>query len=99
MRQYFVVTSIIVVVAVVLLCLVFPAALWLLVPVGALVGIGIYDMTQTRHSLRRNFPLVGRGRWMLEAVRPFIRQYLLESDTDGTPVPRMFRSVDRKSVV
>ncbi len=93
MRQYFVVTSVIVIVAVLLLGLASPGFLWLLLPIAALVGIGVYDMCQSRHSLRRNFPLVGRGRWVLEGIRPFIRQYLLESDTDGTPVSRMFRSV------
>lgn len=93
MRQYFVVASVIVVLALLLLCLYVPLAFWLLLPLALLIAIGVYDMHQTKHSLRRNFPLVGRGRWVLEAVRPFIRQYLLESDTDGTPVPRMFRSV------
>ena len=55
--------------------------------------IGIYDMHQTQHSIRRNFPLIGRGRWVMESLRPFVRQYLLESETDGRPVNRMFRSI------
>ncbi|PPD42256.1 MAG: FMN-binding glutamate synthase family protein [Methylocystis sp.] len=50
-------------------------------------------MGQTRHSLRRNYPLFGRGRWIMEWIRPFIRQYLLESHTDGAPINRMFRSI------
>jgi glutamate synthase domain-containing protein 2 len=58
-----------------------------------LITIGSYDMWQTKHSLRRNFPLIGRGRWFMEFVRPFIRQYFIESDIDGAPVNRMFRSV------
>lgn len=67
---------------------------WLLflLTLGTL-GLGLYDMLQTRHTLRRNFPLLGRARWALEHLRPFIRQYLLESDTDGAPVNRMFRSI------
>ncbi|MFT7288727.1 MAG: glutamate synthase domain-containing protein 2 [Halieaceae bacterium] len=56
-------------------------------------GIGLYDMHQTGHSIRRNFPLLGRGRWFMEALRPFVRQYLLESDTGGAPINRMFRSI------
>jgi glutamate synthase domain-containing protein 2 len=55
--------------------------------------VGVYDMQQAQHSLRRNFPLVGRGRWLMEALRPFVRQYLLESDTDGAPINRMFRAI------
>lgn len=55
--------------------------------------IGVYDMQQTRHSIRRNFPLIGRGRWVMEGLRPFVRQYLLESETDGAPINRMFRSI------
>ncbi|MCQ4188766.1 FMN-binding glutamate synthase family protein [Methylocystis suflitae] len=58
-----------------------------------LIGIGLYDRRQTRHSLRRNYPLFGRGRWVMEWIRPFIRQYLIESDTDGAPINRMFRSI------
>lgn len=67
---------------------------WLLflLTLGTL-GLGLYDMLQTRHTLRRNFPLLGRARWAMEHLRPFIRQYLLESDTDGAPVNRMFRSI------
>jgi hypothetical protein len=55
--------------------------------------VGVYDMQQTQHSLRATFPLVGRGRWLMEALRPFVRQYLLESDTDGAPINRMFRAI------
>ncbi|MCA1790774.1 MAG: FMN-binding glutamate synthase family protein, partial [Thioalkalivibrio sp.] len=52
-----------------------------------------HDMFQTRHSIRRNFPLFGRARWLMEALRPFMRQYFVESDTDGAPINRMFRSI------
>ncbi|MFN2287045.1 MAG: FMN-binding glutamate synthase family protein [Chromatocurvus sp.] len=57
------------------------------------LGLGLQDMLQHRHTLRRNFPLIARGRWAIEHLRPFIRQYLLESDTDGAPVSRMFRTI------
>lgn len=70
-----------------------PPALWAIAFIVPFIGIGLYDMGQTRHSLRRNFPLFGRGRWIMERLRPFIRQYLIESDTDGAPINRMFRSI------
>lgn len=93
MRKHFLIGSVIAVLLVLFLCTVWApfAALFLLVIPGILVGL--YDMKQEAHSLRRNFPLVSRGRWFLESLRPFLRQYLFESETDGTPVNRMFRSV------
>ncbi|MEN8167437.1 MAG: FMN-binding glutamate synthase family protein [Pseudomonadota bacterium] len=75
-------------------CYVFwPPILWLLVVVAPFVLLGFYDMFQKQHSIRRNFPLFGRGRWIMEELRPYIRQYFVESDTDGTPINRMFRSI------
>jgi len=93
MRKQFVLASIAAVVLTLGVGFFWSPFLWLFLLIIPCVGIGVYDMHQTRHSLRRNFPLVGRGRWWMEAVRPFIRQYLMESDTDGVPISRMFRSV------
>jgi glutamate synthase domain-containing protein 2 len=62
----------------------------------ALLGtfaLGLADLAQTEHSLRHNFPLFARARWVAEHLRPFVRQYLLESDMDGAPINRMFRSI------
>lgn len=70
-----------------------PVFFWLLLIVVPLWGLGAYDRFQTGHSLRRNFPIIAHGRWCLEWLRPFFRQYFAESDTDGTPINRMFRSV------
>jgi glutamate synthase domain-containing protein 2 len=70
-----------------------PPVLWTLLVLLPLILLGLYDMSQPHHSLRRNYPLFGRGRWFMEWLRPFIRQYLIESDTDGAPVNRMFRSI------
>lgn len=71
-----------------------PETGWVLLLITVpLILLGCFDMLQTKHSLRRNFPLIGRGRWVMEFARPFIRQYFIESDIDGAPVNRMFRSV------
>ena len=67
--------------------------LWSLTVVVPLVLLGIYDRLQTQHAIQRNFPLFGRGRWLMEALRPYVRQYFVESDTDGAPINRMFRNV------
>src|SRR6266567_939060 len=58
-----------------------------------LAAIGVLDMAQTQHSLRRNYPILANLRFMLEKIRPEIRQYFLESDTDGTPFNRIQRAV------
>ena len=68
-------------------------ALFLFVIVGPLIYMGVVDMIQTRQSLRRNFPLVGRLRYVFEDLRPKIQQYFVESDTDGAPINRIDRSV------
>jgi glutamate synthase domain-containing protein 2 len=60
---------------------------------AVLVIIGVLDMTQTKHSLRRNYPILANIRFLLEKVRPEIRQYFLESDTDGTPFNRNKRAI------
>ncbi len=67
--------------------------IWLLAVIVPLIICGVYDMLQTRHTLWRNFPLVGRGRWIMEMLRPPLHQYFVESDTAGVPINRMFRSV------
>ncbi|MEA2047385.1 MAG: FMN-binding glutamate synthase family protein [Campylobacterota bacterium] len=67
--------------------------MWLFLPFTLLVGVGVYDMRQTKHTLRRNFPLIGRMRWVLEALRPPIRQNFIESDIDGLPISRMLRGL------
>ncbi|MGD2172431.1 MAG: FMN-binding glutamate synthase family protein [Gammaproteobacteria bacterium] len=73
---------------------------WIWVPAGWLFvlilpawAVALFDSLQRQHSLRRNFPLIGRARWIAEYLRPFVRQYFIESDTSGAPISRMFRSI------
>jgi glutamate synthase domain-containing protein 2 len=58
-----------------------------------LVIVGIRDLTQTRQSIRRNYPLLSHFRFLFERVRPEIRQYLLEDDTEELPFSRVQRSI------
>jgi glutamate synthase domain-containing protein 2 len=60
---------------------------------ASLVGVGVYDMVQTRRSILRNYPIIGHMRFMLEFVRPEIRQYFIESDNEATPFSRSQRSL------
>jgi glutamate synthase domain-containing protein 2 len=65
----------------------------LLVLSGALTVLGWHDITQTKRSILRNYPVIGHLRFMLEFIRPEIRQYFLENDTDATPFSRAQRSL------
>lgn len=58
-----------------------------------LILMGFYDMFQSKRTIRRNFPLLGRMRYLLEALGPGARQYFIESDTDGKPFNRLQRSL------
>ena len=60
---------------------------------GILIGIGLYDLLQTRHAILRNFPVLGHFRYLLERIRPEIQQYFIEGNTDGRPFSREERSL------
>lgn len=60
---------------------------------GALSAVGLWDLRQTKSSVLRNYPVIGHLRFMLEKIRPEIRQYFLENDTDATPFSRSQRSL------
>jgi glutamate synthase domain-containing protein 2 len=76
-----------------LVWLAWPPVLWSLVVLGPLFLLGLRDALQTRHTVLRNFPLIGHGRYAVEGVRPEIQQYLIESNLDAYPVEREFRSL------
>jgi glutamate synthase domain-containing protein 2 len=59
----------------------------------ALVGLGWRDTRQRRHSVLRNYPVIGHIRFLFEYVRTEIRQYLIESDAEATPFSRSQRSL------
>ena len=65
---------------------------WILGVFSIFILIGTKDMLQVKHTLWRNFPVLGRMRWLMEALRPKLYQYFVESDTDGMPINRLDRS-------
>lgn len=69
---------------------------WLLLP-GALslglAAIGLRDLRQNHHSILRNYPILAHLRFFFESIRPEVRQYLLESDTEKVPFSRNQRSL------
>ena len=70
-----------------------PPILFSLILFGPLIFIGLFDTMQTRHSIRRNFPVIGHGRYLMEMIRPEINQYFVESNSDGRPFNREERSI------
>jgi glutamate synthase domain-containing protein 2 len=66
--------------------------LWVLLPLAILFFMGIADIIQTKHTIKRNFPLFGRMRYVMEELRPKLYQYFIESDIDGRPINRIDRN-------
>lgn len=62
----------------------------LLVPLALL---GVHDLTQTRHAILRNYPVIGHLRFLMESFRPEIRQYMIEGDQDELPFSRQARAL------
>ncbi|RUP23553.1 MAG: FMN-binding glutamate synthase family protein [Curvibacter sp.] len=60
---------------------------------GALFALGVYDVLQKRHSVLRNYPVIGHLRFVLEYIRPEIRQYFIESDNEASPFSRAQRTL------
>ncbi len=58
-----------------------------------LVGLGLRDVRQRRHSVLRNYPVIGHLRFLLEYIRPEMRQYFIESDNEAAPFSRQQRSL------
>jgi glutamate synthase domain-containing protein 2 len=93
MRKIFIYSTIIIVAAILAWTYFWWPAIFILVALSPFIAMGISDLMQTRQSLKRNFPLLGRLRYVFEDLRPKIQQYFVESDTDGAPINRNDRSV------
>jgi len=92
-RELFMIISAMVLAVIVGISLFWPPILWSFILVAPLVLMGVFDMLQTHHTIRRNFPLLGRFRYVLESIRPEIMQYFVETDTEGRPLNRILRSL------
>lgn len=60
---------------------------------GVLLLIGLYDVFQKKHSILRNFPVLGHLRFILEFFRPEVQQYFIASDTEERPFDRETRTI------
>jgi glutamate synthase domain-containing protein 2 len=70
-----------------------PWWLFLTLPLVAVAVLGVYDLIQRRHSVLRNYPVLGHMRFLLEALRPELQQYFIERNFDGRPYDRDVRSI------
>ena len=93
MRQQFLYGSLLLLAASVPIGILEPRLLYAWVVLGPLLLLGFYDYFQKRRTILANFPLVGRGRYWMEMLRPKIYQYFVESDINGSPFNRVQRSV------
>ncbi|WP_234024934.1 FMN-binding glutamate synthase family protein [Tsuneonella amylolytica] len=58
---------------------------WGLIATVPLLLLAVWDFFQDEHTLRRNYPLLARVRWLMEDLRPYARAYVVESDLEGRP--------------
>ncbi len=63
-------------------CIALPLAL-----LAFLAVVGVRDLLQTKHAILRNYPVAAHLRFLLENIRPEMRQYFFEADKDGSPLP------------
>lgn len=92
MRKIFIVSSILLIAAISGAGYFYRGVLWAFVVVVPLVLIGMRDMFQKKHTIQRNFPLVGHFRYFFEFIAPELHQYFVESDVDGLPFSRLQRN-------
>ncbi len=93
MRRIFWIASIAMLIFHIITYYIFPWGLILIAFSLPVFVLGLTDMIQTKHALRRNFPVIGHTRYLLEMIRPEINQYFIESNTDGSPFSREERSL------
>jgi glutamate synthase domain-containing protein 2 len=60
---------------------------------AGLTALGIRDVLQKDHAVLRNYPISAHLRFLLEEIRPEMRQYFFESEKDGMPFSRDTRAV------
>ena len=76
------------------LAVVMHGAWWVLAAiVAALALVGTADLVQTSHTILRAYPILGHARFLAELIRPEIRQYFIESNTEAAPYDRDTRDM------
>ncbi len=66
---------------------------YLFILFGPLILIGLRDIMQSKHAIKKNFPVIGNLRYLLEGISPEIQQYFVERRTDGAPIDKNQRAI------
>src|SRR5690625_2625567 len=92
-RRLFILLSVSISLALIIISLFWKPILWAFVVVGPLILMDVIDIFQTKHAIRKNFPVIGRLRYFFESFRPEIMQYFVENDREGRPLDRVMGRV------
>ena len=93
MRKVFYLISIISLLLIAAIYPIWPSVLYFLILIVPYILIGIHDIMSVKHTVLRNYPVIGHIRYILEAIRPEMYQYFIESDNNGAPFSREIRSL------
>lgn len=92
-RTQFIILAITLPVAIFIMAYFWPTVYWLFVFIVPMIMLGVYDLIQRKHTILRLYPVIGHFRYLFESIRPEIQQYFVETDTNGQPINREFRSL------
>ncbi len=92
-REIFLAIASIVIFITFLISIIWKPILWTFIITAPLILLGIKDVFNKTQAIKNNFPIIGHLRYFLEDFRPEIQQYFVETDIEGTPINRMFRSL------
>lgn len=92
MRDKFLFWGALLVIFTLVIALLIRAHYWIPIFLGAVYLLGLYNVTQSKHAILRNFPVLGYFRYFFESISPEMQQYFIERETDGKPFPRNQRS-------
>ena len=99
MRDKFLSWGTVIVIVLWVLAIVFKSQFWLPAIITGIYVIGLFDAFQTKHAIKRNFPVLGNFRYLFEEISPEIQQYFIERESDGKPFPRNQRSAAYRGTV
>ncbi len=92
-REIFILVSIVLLAVIAGIYTFWEPVVWSLILIGPIITLGYVDIFQKKHAIKRNFPVLGNLRFLLEKARPEIMQYFVETNTEGRPVNRIFRNL------
>ena len=92
-RQIFVISCLLGPLLILVLSWYWPPVLWFYLAFLPYILVGLYDIIQKKRTILRIYPVIGHIRYLFEYIRPEIQQYFVESELNGTPISREFRSL------